>query len=336
MDSLTHVVLGACTGQLLAGRQLGKKALLIGAIANSFPDIDIVASMFLPLTSDLLAHRGFTHSILFVFLASPLLAWASRHLPGRTNMSQTRWTVFWLVQMFLHILLDAFNVYGTGWFEPFSHYRVSFNSMFVADPLFSVWLAVAAVVLAIASTQKAGRNRWAATAISISVAYLLWGLVAKNMADTVAKTYLKNSGIATTQYFSTPTPLNNLLWYVVAQTDTGFYIGYRSVLDKGNNMHFRYRARCGQLLQHTTNKKDAANLVRFSQGFYSVEERNDTLIFNDLRFGEILGWADSTPGCVFYYYLSHPTANDLIVQRGRFAKWDASAVKMFLARIKGL
>ena len=336
MDSLTHVVLGACTGQLLAGRQLGKKALLVGAVANSFPDIDIIASFFLPLTSDLLAHRGFTHSILFVVLASPLLAWGSRQLPGRTNMSQGRWTNFWLVQMFLHILLDAFNAYGTGWFEPFSHYRVSFNSMFVADPMFSVWLAVATAALAIVGTQKAYSNRWAATAISISVAYLLWGLVAKHKADTVAKTSLKNSGIVANQYFSTPTPLNNLLWYVVAQTDTGFYIGYRSVLDKEDNMHFRYRAQNSHLLQHNTNKTDAANLVRFSQGFYSVDQRNDTLIFNDLRFGEILGWADTTPGCVFYYYLSHPNANDLIVQRGRFAKLDASAVKMFLTRIKGL
>jgi inner membrane protein len=336
MDSLTHVVLGACTGQLLAGRQLGKKALLVGAIANSFPDIDIVASFFLPLTSDLLAHRGFTHSILFVLLASPLLAWGSRRLPGRTNMSQQRWTVFWLVQMFLHILLDAFNAYGTGWFEPFSHYRVSFNSMYVADPLFSVWLAVAAAVLSVVGSHKAGRNRWAATAIGISVTYLLWGLVAKHQADSVAKTALQQKGITAKQYFSTPTPLNNLLWYVVARTDSGFYIGYRSVLDHGTDMHFRYRPQNSHLLQQATHQTDVANLVRFSQGFYTVNLRNDTLLFNDLRFGEQLGWADSTPDCVFYYYLQQPTANDLIVQRGRFARWNAEAMRTFVHRIGGI
>ena len=62
MDSLTHIVLGASIGEAIAGKRLGKKALVIGAIANSFPDIDIVASFWLPLTKDLLAHRGFTHS----------------------------------------------------------------------------------------------------------------------------------------------------------------------------------------------------------------------------------------------------------------------------------
>ena len=47
MDSLTHIVLGAAIGELMAGRKLGKKALLIGAIANSLPDIDFVASFWL-------------------------------------------------------------------------------------------------------------------------------------------------------------------------------------------------------------------------------------------------------------------------------------------------
>lgn len=336
MDSLTHIVLGACTGQLLAGRQLGKKALLIGAVANSFPDIDFVASFFMPLTSELLAHRGFTHSILFVILASPLLAWGSRRLPGRTNMSQTRWTTFWWVQMFLHLLLDAFNAYGTGWFEPFSHYRVAFNSMFVADPLFSVWLAVAAVVLSVVGTHKAGRNRLAATAIGISVTYLLWGLVAKHKADSVATNTLQQKGIAAKQYFSTPTPLNNLLWYVVAQTDSGFYIGYRSVLDNSADMHFRFRAQNSHLLPQAAHQTDVANLVRFSKGFYTVDKWNDTLIFNDLRFGEQLGWADTTPKSVFYYYLQQPAANDLIVQRGRFAQWDANALRAFVQRIGGI
>ncbi len=335
MDSLTHVVLGACAGELLAGRQLGKKALLIGAIANSFPDIDFVASFFMPLTSELLAHRGFTHSILFVLLASPLLAWGSRRLPGRTNMSQQRWAAFWMVQMFLHILLDAFNAYGTGWFEPFSHYRVSFNSMFVADPLFSVWLAVAAIVLSVAGTHKTGRNRWAATAIIISGAYLLWGLVAKHQANSVAKNTLQQRGITPIQYFSTPTPLNNLLWYVVARTDSGFYIGYRSVLDHGGDMQFRYRAQNSYLLRQATHQTDVANLLRFSQGFYTIDKWNDTLIFNDLRFGEQLGWADSKPKSVFYYYLQQPASNDLIVQRGRFARWNAQALHAFVQRIGG-
>src|SRR5580698_6314940 len=100
MDTLTHIVLGACIGEAIAGKQLGKKALLLGALAQNIPDIDIVASFWLPTTSDLLAHRGFTHSFLFVLLVSPLLAWMSGTFKG-SGMSFGRWLLFWGLQIFI-------------------------------------------------------------------------------------------------------------------------------------------------------------------------------------------------------------------------------------------
>ena len=57
MDSLTHIVLGACIGEAMLGKKLGKKAMLIGAIAQSLPDIDFVAALWLGPAENLLAHR---------------------------------------------------------------------------------------------------------------------------------------------------------------------------------------------------------------------------------------------------------------------------------------
>jgi inner membrane protein len=71
MDSLTHIALGACMGEAFAGKQLGKKAMLWGALAQSVPDIDFVASFWMNTSSNLLAHRGFTHS----FVHSLHLCW---------------------------------------------------------------------------------------------------------------------------------------------------------------------------------------------------------------------------------------------------------------------
>ena len=56
---------------------------------------------------------------------------------------------FFILQLCIHVFLDAFNAYGTGWFEPFSHYRVSFNVLFVADPFYSVWLGISFLALLI-------------------------------------------------------------------------------------------------------------------------------------------------------------------------------------------
>lgn len=75
MDSITHIVVGATTGYLIAGKKYGKKAMIWGALAGSLPDIDVVSAMWLNPADRLLAHRGFTHSILFMLLISPVLAW---------------------------------------------------------------------------------------------------------------------------------------------------------------------------------------------------------------------------------------------------------------------
>ena len=75
MDSITHIALGACMGEAFLDRKLGKKAMVWGALAQSVPDIDFVASFWMKTADNLLAHRGFTHSLLFCILCALLLAW---------------------------------------------------------------------------------------------------------------------------------------------------------------------------------------------------------------------------------------------------------------------
>ena len=74
MDSITHIALGACMGEAFAGKQLGRKAMLWGALAQSIPDIDFLASFWMDTASNLLAHRGFTHSFLFCLISGLILA----------------------------------------------------------------------------------------------------------------------------------------------------------------------------------------------------------------------------------------------------------------------
>jgi len=336
MDTLTHIVLGACIGEAIAGKQLGKKALFLGAFAQSIPDLDFVASFFLPLTNDLLAHRGFTHSFLFVALIAPLLAFASRRIFRAAHMSMGHWMLFWGLQVFIHVFIDAFNAYGTGWFEPFSHYRVSFNTMFVADPLFTIWPLAAFIALLALGKTSIRRKTWTRAALLLSGLYLLLGIGLKQHVEHALNSTLTAKKITSQRHFSTPTPLNNMLWYVVAESDSGFYIGYRSVFDSKGTMDMHHVNRNEQLLAPMQDQPELGLLKRFSQGYYTARHWHDTVIFNDLRFGEIRGWADTMPRCVFYYDLSYPDDNKLIVQRGRFANWDAAALKAFVRRIGGI
>lgn len=147
MDSVTHIALGACIGELFVGNKVGRKAMLWGAIAQSFPDIDFIASFWMDTTDELLTHRGFTHSLLFAAIITPVLAWLAERWHRPHHISLSKWTLFFGTEILLHIFLDAFNAYGTAWFEPFSPVRFSFHTLFVAEPLFSIWIGVAFAAL---------------------------------------------------------------------------------------------------------------------------------------------------------------------------------------------
>lgn len=334
MDTITHVALGACLGELLATKRIGKKALVFGALAQSVPDFDFVFSFWLEPSANVLAHRGFTHSFLFVFLITPILAWAAQRGWGNTQTTFKYWLTFFGIQVLIHSVLDAFNAYGTGWFEPFSHARVSFHTLFVADPLFSISLGVATLYLLATSATNKGRVYWAAGGIIVSSIYFGYALSNKFAVNKVVKTSLVEQEINITHWFTTPTPFNNLLWYVVANNDSGSYVGYHSVFDK-QPISFEFFPRQDSLL-HSINKLEEVNrLKRFSQGYYTVELKGDTLIFNDLRFGQMIGWQHPRAGFVFHYYLQPNLDNHLVLQRGRFANWDRKATESLIQRMRG-
>ncbi len=335
MDSLTHIALGACIGELYAGKSLGKKALLIGAVAQSIPDIDFVASFWLTPANDLLAHRGFTHSFLFILLIAYPLALSAVRWRWLPAMNLRTWTGFILLELFVHLFLDAFNAYGTAWFEPFSHYRVSFHSLFVADPMFSISLGVAAFLLLIYPINHLSRKKWAITAITISALYLGYSLINKKIINSSTEKSLAAQQTTYKRYFTTPTPGNVWLWNIVVETENGFLIGYRSVFDSKESISFQAFDKNEHLLDSIDDHEDLVHLKRFSEGYYTVTQYNGKLVFNDLRFGQMLGWEDPTAPFVFYYYLNHPSDNELLIQRGRFARWNIDAFWTFLARIRG-
>ncbi|HKH59787.1 MAG TPA: metal-dependent hydrolase [Flavitalea sp.] len=335
MDSITHIALGACIGELFVGGKVGRKAMLWGAVAQSFPDIDFIAGFWMDTTNELLAHRGFTHSLLFAALLTPILALLAERWHRPHNISLGKWTLFFGTEILLHIFLDAFNAYGTAWFEPFSHIRFSFHTLFVAEPLFSIWIGIAFVALLFIKKNRKKRKAWSLFGLGMCLLYLLISVGNKVIVERDVAKALTTQQIKHTRYFTTPTPLNNLLWFIVAENDSGFNIGYRSVFDRKPIIHFEYFPRNTLLTDSIKLTRDFLNLIRFSQGYYTIEKWNDTLVFNDLRFGQMIGWKDPRARFSFHYFLQYPDQNDIVVQRGRFANWDRAAFKSLFERIKG-
>lgn len=335
MDSLTHIALGACMGEAFAGHKVGKKAMIWGALAQSIPDIDFIAAFWLNTSDNLLAHRGFTHSILFSLVVTFVMAYFAERWHRPHNISYTRWWFFFCAAIMMHIFLDAFNNYGVGWFEPFSHYRISFNVMYVADPLFSIVPGIALLMLIILKSFSKKRKFWWRAGLGFCLLYLGYCCINKIIINQDVKKLLAKQQVDYNRYFTTPAPLQSWLWFVVADADSGYYVGYRSVFDKTKQMPLYYFSRNGYLLDDIKEQRQLRQLIRFSQGYYTVEKRKDTMLFNDLRFGQVIGWEDPKEEFAFHYYIQPDIDNTLVVQRGRFAKWDRRSFRLFWKRVTG-
>jgi inner membrane protein len=104
MDSLTQIVLGAACGEAVAGRKLGNRAMLWGAIGGTIPDLDVMAEFFTDRMTAMAFHRGFMHSMLFAALAPWLLAFLAMwfysqgvyRLRGYKLIAMLIWLIFFL------------------------------------------------------------------------------------------------------------------------------------------------------------------------------------------------------------------------------------------------
>lgn len=337
MDSITHIALGAVVGEAIAGKSLGKRAMYFGALAQSLPDIDIVASLFLSPADNVLAHRGLTHSFLFGAVATLVLAFAGRQTHKPLKIPIHLWLIFFGTELLLHLLLDSCNAYGIGWFEPFSDTRFSFNILFVADPFYTIWVGVSMMVLIYMSSKNPKRRFWIAFGLIGSSAYFLHALTNKFSVERDVRAGLQKQNIAFGRLLTTPTPANSWLWYCVAENDNGYNIAYRSRWDKADRpIEFTYFPKHREYLEPFQSAHDTKQLLKFSQDFYTLEKwDDDVIVFNDLRFGQIAGWNDPKAPFVFHYYLNDPKANLMVIQRGRFSNWNRETFYSLIDRIKG-
>ena len=216
MDSLTQAVLGGAVGTAVAGKALGRRAALWGAVGGTLPDLDVLAYPFLDTAGELLFHRGLTHGLAFSLVAGPALAWLSIRLARWRARRRGEpppearwraWLALWTAALLTHPLLDVFTVYGTQLLAPFSARPFAIGSVFIIDPLYTVPLAL---FLAAAVVQR--RPRLAAVGLAVGLVYLGWSVAAQTVVERRARAALGDG-----RQLVTPMPLQTLLWRVVVE-----------------------------------------------------------------------------------------------------------------------
>jgi len=286
MDSLTQLVLGAAVAAAIAPPQHRRAALLAGAALGTLPDLDSIPIALL--TDDPVAlmtwHRSASHSLLVL----PLLAWAiwawCKSRGKRVAQAPERWWWAILLALLTHPLLDAFTVYGTQLLWPLPLQPVMWSSVFIIDPLYTVWLLLACIV-AFFLRERIAAQRALVAGLVLSTAYLGWSLLAKSMVEREAGRALAAMGLQGAPRFSVPMPLNTLLWRVVAMTPGGYVEGYRSLVADRGTMQFHGYASNTQALAEAGNVPAVRRLAWFNHGFQQARVVGDELVLSDLRMG---------------------------------------------------
>ena len=301
MDSVSQIALGSAVTMGIMGRRTAAwKAALWGGAVGTLPDLDVLIDHGDDLLNMVL-HRAESHSLLFLSLLSPLLAWGVARLYGQVALFW-HWTLALWAALFTHPLLDTMTVYGTQLLQPFSDYPYGVGSVFIIDPAYTVPLVMGVVIALCLQDDTRIGLRWNAAGLLLSTSYLAWSVAAQLHVERIAQASLQQAGIPAQGLLVTPTPFNTILWRLVAITPQAYHEGFYSLMDEQPTVRWTAYPRGTELVVPDQRAESVARLAAFSHGFYSLAAMpNGHLRITDLRMGQ-------EPRYVFSFDLGPPNA----------------------------
>lgn len=208
MDPITHGLIGASASQSVAEEDKLRPATLAGFASAMLPDLDVLIGSASDPLLNLEFHRQFTHSLLFIpvgaLIAAVLLWWLVRK---QLTFKET--FLFCLLGFGTAGLSDALTSYGVQLMWPFWNERFAWNLISVFDPLFSL-----GIVLGVGVALYKKRPLFAWLVVCWMAAYLLFGFVQRERAESIGKELAEQRNHSIEQLVVKPTIANEILWSI--------------------------------------------------------------------------------------------------------------------------
>lgn len=332
MDSLTQIVLGAAVGEATLGKKVGNKALLYGAIAATIPDLDVFFGNLTDTITAIEWHRGFSHSILFCILISPVLGWLVNKIERKANLGWKPWCLLFFMALVTHPLLDAFTTWGTQLFWPLD-YRIAFNSIFVIDPFYTLPFLTFCIIILFKKKGSPSRRKLNRLSLIISTFYLITTLVVKFMVNSKFESALKEQQISYSQISTRPAPFSILLWNANIDTKDSYLIGDFSFFDS-KPISFKAYPKNRAVSAEIEDYDNVQRLIAISDGWYIIERKGDEWIFNDLRFG-LIPRKNDEPYFAFSYVLRKVDGQFKATEVEKTREDASFIIEQLLTRMKG-
>ncbi|KPQ02813.1 metal-dependent hydrolase [Marinobacter sp. HL-58] len=277
MDSITQAALGASLAGAVAGKTLGRSALLIGAALGTLPDLDVVID-YGTAVANFTQHRGFSHSLFILLPLSFLLAWGLHR--WRPVLSYRHWFTVTALILLTHPLLDAFTTYGTQLFWPFGS-PVAISSIFIIDPLYT--LPLLAGILAFLF--RGQHTRAVMAGLVVSTLYLGWSFTAQQIISDRVEPALAAEGLEDAPRLVQPMPFNTVLWRVTVMGEDQRVEIVTGFLDGDGPVTLERFPRDPELAETAASLEEGRRLEWFTDGFLHYEKANGTLTATDIRLG---------------------------------------------------
>ncbi len=284
MDSLTQLTFGAACGEAVLGQQVGRKALVWGALLGTLPDLDV----FIPLggpVNDFVYHRGFSHSLILLALLSPLAAWLITKIHPGTERYYRRWVLLSLLVLEASVLLDLLTIYGTQILWPFDRTPMAFPILFIIDPLFTLPVFSGVLAALVLKRKRGLGHRINSVGLFLSLAYLAWAFGAGEFVERRVREKLARQEISYSQLISSPAPFTTLLWRVVGIEKDRYFETYFSLFDQDKSLFIDFYPRNLALMTGIEEHPPVVKLKKFTRGFYAFSTVGASVVMTDLRMG---------------------------------------------------
>jgi inner membrane protein len=253
MDTLTHALSGALLARLLCtrldrsvsapapsmptapgrisaawdgrpGAVMPWQAVVVGAVASAFPDIDSFTEIAGGLVY-LQHHRGITHSLPLAPLWAFLLAWLMARCWRSLRAQVGGWKSLFPITLggvLIHIAGDWITQFGTLLLAPFSDARFGLGAVFIID-LSLTGCLIAGLLLAALWP----RQRWpAAVGLAAACAWVAVAWVGKQEALHAGAAWAKQQGVRPVWIESMPRPASPFNWTVVVFDGERYHLAH--------------------------------------------------------------------------------------------------------------
>lgn len=207
MDILTQGLLGAVVAQTVSKPDEARKAGWTGFISGLLADVDVLIRSSTDPLLILEFHRHFTHSVFFIPVGA-LIAALILYPFFKNNLAFQRVYLYAFAGFSLSGAIDACTSYGTYLFWPVIDERISLNIISIIDPVFTLALLIAFIVVIVRQQPRPA----ALSGLAFCGIYLVVAQVQQGRVEDEVQQLAASRGHKIEKMIIKPTLGNIILW----------------------------------------------------------------------------------------------------------------------------